>query len=193
MAYGWFSPIKGAYPGMGQEDKTAPVKASDIANVKRGIVLKYAAGVFEIPSTATAGDDLYFALQSGDDTQAEFAGSTWYLPGGVNGPAADLAQSKILRDVAKNGNRGPSVTGLSVYQSGEFQTDNFTGDLALGAKLTFGAGGVLKEASGSDFVIGIVTAAPFDRYLNDKALITSGGIERNQGAMGKVIQFRTVA
>ena len=38
--YGWFSPVKGAYPGMGQEDKTAELVVSDAETVCRGMILE---------------------------------------------------------------------------------------------------------------------------------------------------------
>lgn len=196
--YGWFSPVKGAYPGMGQEDKTAELVVSDAETVCRGMVLELNAdGKFEVAASFAAGKDLYFCLQDGTDTQAEFAGGTWYGDSKVfKGPfvrgADTLATPKVLQNTVNgSGERvtGPAVSGISVYQSGEYQTNAFDDakDYALGAKLYVQDGILTTESNGTE--IAIVTKAKFSRYLNDKP--THSG--RNQGAMGDVIQFRVIA
>ena len=200
--YGWFSPVKGAYPSMHQEDKTAELVSTDVEDVCRGTVLKLNDdGQFEVATSFTTGDDLYFCLQDGTDTQAEFAGGTWYgdtpyFKGPYQRGETTIPVPKVLRATGDGDptgvftrTTGPAVTGVSVYQSGEYQTSVFAaGSYAVGDKLTVNSKGELQvAASGAYFAI--VTKAPTSRYLNDKPM-PSG---RNQGMMGDVLQFRTVA
>ena len=193
MKYGWFSPIKGTYPGLAQEDKTAPFKG-DVDDLARGTIVVYNTdGTFSVADTADVEKDLYIALQDGYDRQAEFAGSSWYL-GTAASSYADVvanpnlpAKSPLPHTGAK---RGPAITALSLRMSGEYQTTEFKPDvgLVIGAHLTIDDG-QLALAGASDPFIGIVTKAPTDRYLNDAPI--AGLEDRNQGAMKSVLQFRT--
>lgn len=198
MAYGWFSPIKGAYPGMTQEDKTAPFAGDATARsqLARGSILKYTDAGFVFATAGEDGADLYVALQDGNDRQAEFAGTDWYLAqhGTATkvttdpGKFADGTPHKLGGTVTK----GPAITGLSLRQSGEYQTSVFdtSATYAVGDKLVVKAGGILtKGAADATSYVGIVTKAVTKRYLNDKAI--DGLEDRNQGAMGEVLQFRT--
>ena len=191
MAYGWFSPIKGSYPGMTQEDKTAPF-AGERSQLVRGSILKYTAAGFVFATAGEDGADLYVALQDGNDRQAEFAGTDWYLS--KNGAAGTVQTDPHREDAPLGGTitKGPAVTGLSLRQSGEYQTSVFdtSATYAVGDKLVVKAGGILtKGAADATSYIGIVTKAVTKRYLNDKAI--DGLEDRNQGAMGEVLQFRT--
>lgn len=198
MAYGWFSPIKGSYPGMTQEDKTAPFAGDATARsqLARGSILKYTAAGFVFAATGEDDADLYVALQDGNDRQAEFAGTDWYLSEyGEAGKVqtdpntfADGTPHKLGGTVTK----GPAITGLSLRQSGEYQTSVFDkGETyAVGDKIVVKDGGILtKGDADATSYVGIVTKAVTKRYLNDKAI--DGLEDRNQGAMGEVLQFRT--
>ena len=181
MKYGWFSPIKGTYPGLAQEDKTAPFDG-DLDTLVRGTIVVYTAdGTFKVATTADVDADLYVALQDGHDRQAEFAGSSWYL--GKDG--------NVIQEPGKPAvKRGPAITALSLRQSGEYQTTEFSGTgLTIGVKLTVDAGQLKAVGSASDPYIAIVTKAPAKRYLNDAPI--EGLEDRNQGAMKEVLQFRT--
>ena len=114
---GWFSPVKGHYPSLGQVDKTLPVKTG-VTAIARGTIVALEAdsdsaeGVWDVAS----GSDklLYVALQDYTDPTAGFAGSAFDPKGGV-----------------------PRINALSLDQEGEFETTEFKTDdtYAVGAAL----------------------------------------------------------
>jgi hypothetical protein len=176
----WFSPVKGAYPSLAQVDKTLPVKEGiDLDNIKRGTVMHVDATTNTFALGAEAGNT-YISLQNGDDTQAEFAGGTWFGNG----------KTDIENATRKPGT--PAVTGLSMTMAGEYETDNFTGEIVVGTKLTAGTDGIIKAAGGSDPAFAICTSAPAARWVNNAEVTSGYGASRRQGASVSVIRFKTI-
>jgi len=186
---GWFSPIKGHYPSLGQIDKTLPVASGDSnKNIERGMIIEMAAdavnadGAFKVAADATNAALLYIALQDYNDAQAGMAGTT-----GFDGASA--AKTGVTAGV-------PTITGLSMSMEGEYETDRFTGlaDAAVGTKLTV-ANGLLKVASGNDTVVGYLTGKPASRWVNNAIAkpegVTNPKLATRQGKNVTVIRFRT--
>ena len=186
--YGWFSPVKGTYPGLAQIDKTARVALNDVENVVRGTVLVLgsdeAGATFAIANASSDPALCFFALQDGKDTQAELAGSVWYDSDKYPKTAAeDPLISKKVRPAKK----GPAITGIAVNNPGEYETSEIKADddFAIGATVYLGADGLLA-ASGSK-AIGVVTEAKHSRWCNDAP---AGGNGNRQGAKVDVIRFK---
>lgn len=186
---GWFSPIKGGYPGLGQIDKTLPVAtgASNTA-IERGMIIEMVAdavnadGAFKVAEDATNEGLLYIALQDYDDAQAGMAGTT-----GFDGASASL--TGVTAGV-------PTITGLSLSMEGEYETDQFDGDslksASVGAKLGV-SNGVIKVASDGNF-IGYLTSTPYSRWVNNAVAKPDSGTKHTATRQGKnvaVIRFRT--
>lgn len=185
---GWFSPIKGQYPSLAQIDKTLNVGAGE-EGITRGSLIYVDAGtspqsgegVFRLADDTQATDplaDLFVALQGQDDFVAGMAGTIG------QGPATD-----------ENGVAGTArITGLSVRMPLEFQTDQYYGNLGVGDYLTVGVdgdtnvGGKFVAHTAGDNVIAQVTAAPFERWVNDAVAVEG----RRTGAAVTVIQARFV-
>jgi hypothetical protein len=186
----WFSPVKGAYPSLAQIDKTLPIGESteNLSKIKRGTVM-YVDGDTNTFKLGAAEGNTYISLQNYDDTQAEFAGGTWFGNG-----KTDIVNSEAdsYVEIAHT----PAVTGLSMTMAGEYETDNFfsTDDdaITVGTKLTAGTDGIIKKAGSSDPVFAICTSAPVARWVNN-AWVTQGyGASRRQGASVSVIRFKTI-
>ena len=188
---GWFSPIKGHYPSLGQIDKTLPVgSGSDNAGLQRGMILKVAPdtnnaeGAFVIPATIAEGDLLYIALQDYADAQAGMAGTTGF-DAGVN-PAAPVTPGV------------PTVTGLSLDMEGEYETDQYDDTIkdtdGVGTKLTVVAG-KLSKLTGEGVVVAYLTSKPYGRWINNAIAKPDGEtnpkMATRQGATKSVIRFRT--
>ena len=184
---GWFSPVKGAYPGLGQVDKTLPTVAG--LTVKRGMIVKLAAGdgsdlqkngVWDKPSSSN--DILYVALQDSTDPTAGFAGTSFDPKGGV-----------------------PCITALDLNQDAEYETDMFDGadsDIAtLASKYTIGkalyanADGLLTDTQGSNTLVGYVTGVPASRWINNAIAVPPGQTDQRlayrTGATKTVLRFKT--
>lgn len=180
----WFSPIKGAYPGLAQIDKTLPVAAGETGIVRGSLIYedggKFKLGTATQASSATA--VAYWALMGQDDFQAGMAGGVGYS--GDNSSVSPVAPGADTVGHAR-------ITGLSVTNPGEFQTDQYdkhAESWTLGEYLTFGAAGTLTPWTSGNCVVAQLTAVPSQRYINDLAL--PGG--RMTGGMAYVINFRTV-
>lgn len=188
---GWFSPLKGAYPGLVQIDKTLSVAAAQYENAADAIVrgsLIYVDedGAFALASATQATDQaayIYFALMAQDDFVAGQAGTVGFGGATVGGVVPGVAR----------------ITGLACGQPLEIQTDQFdqafTGDdFDVNKFVTVGSGtvdgvvraGVLVPATTGDNIVGVVTTAPFERYINDKVAVAG----RKTGAMGWVVNVR---
>ena len=80
----WFSPIKGAYPGLVQIDKTLPA-ASDAEGIVRGSVVYVTSDNTFAPCTDAQATDPeaypFFVLVGQDDFQAGMAGTVGYGDG----------------------------------------------------------------------------------------------------------------
>lgn len=195
----WFSPVKGVYPSLAQIDKTLPIDGSieDLKSIKRGIVM-HVDGATNTFALGAAEGNTYVSLQNYDDTQAEFAGGVWFGKG----------KTDIANGTESPGT--PSVTGLSMTMAGEYETDNFLGEIKVGDKLTAGADGVIvavqapaegeaaEAAEGeaaeesTSAVFAICTAAPAFRWVNNAEVTSGYGASRRQGASVQVIRFKTI-
>lgn len=184
----WFSPLKGAYPSLAQIDKTLSVGSDETGIVRGSVVYVDASGttpVFRLAGATQATDVtayLYFVLTGQDDFQAGMAGTIG------QGPAGTLAYPAAAR-----------ITALACGMPMEFQTDQFdySDNLGVGDLLTVGTGtdedgnavsGVLVKATTGDNVVGQVTAAPFERWVNDAVAVAG----RRTGANRYVINARTM-
>lgn len=177
---GWFSPVKGSYPGLAQVDKALPVK-DGVTSIKRGTIVvlkpddtgKSAEGVWDVAS----GTDtiLYVALQDYTDPTAGFAGTSFDPEGGT-----------------------PKINALDLNQDAEYETSVFdtTKSYTVGQPLYVGAGGVLTNVNpGSSTVVGYVTAPKTDRWINNAIAVPKNGTDQRlairTGATQSVLRFKT--
>lgn len=182
---GWFSPLKGAYPSLGQVDKTLPVSGDDVATIQRGMILALAPdtnnpgnteGVWKIAGKEDT--SLYVALQDYTDPAAGFAGTVFNDPKDGVTPGV------------------PCITGLSLDQEGEYQTSVFDPDAvyAINDALTV-VNGVITKAGDGDKVLGHVTGVPSDRWVNNAIALPPGGTDQRlairTGAKLSVLCFKT--
>ena len=191
---GWFSPIKGHYPSLGQVDKTLPV-ADNATTIQRGMIIKVAEdatndeGKFTVPETIAEGDLLYIALQDYADAQAGMAGTVGF---DANVPSITEGGVTIPGVTAKV----PTITGLSIDAEGEYETDQFAPDLLsdpaakVGLALTV-TNGLLSKASGGNRVVGYLTGKVYSRWINNATAKQAGGKVVRQGDSRNVIRFRT--
>lgn len=179
----WFSPIKGHYPSLGQVDKTLPVKTG-ATDIERGTVLVVendtvnADGVFNVAPDATKPGLLYIALQDYEDSQAGMAGTVPY-------DGANATLTGVTAGV-------PSITGLSLSQEGEYETDRFTGldSAEIGAGLTV-KNGMFTAAADDAIVVAYLTGKPTMRWVNNAPAKKAGNAVVRQGANVSVIRFAT--
>ena len=179
----WFSPIKGHYPSLGQVDKTLPVKTG-VTDIERGTVLVVendtvnADGVFNVAADATKPGLLYIALQDYEDSQAGMAGTVPY-------DGAEATLTGVTAGV-------PSITGLSLSQEGEYETDRFTGldTEEIGAGLTV-KNGMFTAAAEGDTAVAYLTGKPTMRWVNNAPAKKAGSAVVRQGANVSVIRFAT--
>lgn len=154
---GWFSPLKGRYPSLGQIDKTVPVKDGSINSVKRGTILALVAdasspdGVWKVAGRQDM--SLYVSLQDYVDPTAGFAGTAFDPKGGV-----------------------PRITGICLSQKAEYQSSVFDRSVkySIGDELTADNGIITKAAEG-DHVFGVVTHTPFRRWVNNAIAVPNNG------------------
>lgn len=179
---GHISSVKGSGYSLTQMDKTLLV-APGSAPIGRGCIVRMTEdGMFVLASnadTAPAGS-LYISLQDHDDAQSGMAGTVQY-------------------DAEYDGVRpgSPSITGLAVTATAEYETDQFIGlqNAPMGTPLMVGANGRLVAADGVGTVVGHLTAAPEYTWYNDEPAAPKGATKhwaRRQGASVKVIRFKTV-
>ena len=187
---GWFSPLKGAYPSLAQIDKTLPVSPTQMESatkiVRGSLVYVNSSNEFELATASDATDAtkyLYFALQGQDDFQAGMAGTIGQGPDGVwDGTFNEYGLGNIAAGAAR-------ITALGCGMPLEFQTDQFDQTVtAVGQLLTCGAGGKLAAHQSGDNVVAQVTAAPFERWVNDAVAVEG----RRTGAVVSVIAARTM-
>ena len=182
---GWFSPIKGHYPSLGQVDKTLPV-ADNATTIQRGMIIKVAEdatndeGKFTVPETIAEGDLLYIALQDYVDAQAGMAGTVGFDDGNAGNVHPGV----------------PTITGLSIDAEGEYETDQVAPallsdpDAKVGLALTV-TNGLLSKASGGNKVVGYLTGKIYSRWINNATAKQAGGKVVRQGDSRNVIRFRT--
>jgi hypothetical protein len=188
---GWFSPIKGHYPSLGQIDKTLPVQTGN-EGIVRGMVIEMTAGTnsdgeFKIAADATNEALLYIALQDYKDAQAGMAGSTAF-----DHDVPSITEGIITIPGAKAG--VPAITGLSLSMEGEYETDQFDKESLATASIGDGLtveNGMFKKAAGSTGIVAILTGVPASRWVNNAPAKTQGTQVVRQGANVSVIRFRT--
>lgn len=191
---GWFSPIKGHYPSLGQIDKTLPV-AEGATTIQRGMIVKVESdatnseGKFMVPNAIAEGDLLYIALQDYDDAQAGMAGTVGFDASVTNHPVEKM---NAVAGV-------PTITGLSLDMEGEYETDQFAKallddeDAKVGMALTV-KNGLLAKATDGAVVVGYLTDKLYSRWVNNAAAKAVGTGRRDvvrQGANVTCIRFRT--
>jgi hypothetical protein len=189
---GWFSPIKGHYPSLGQIDKTLPVKAGN-TGIERGMVIEVTTGTnkdgeFKIAASATAENVslLFISLQDYKDAQAGMAGTT-----GFDGNVPQITEGNITIPAVDAG--APTITGLALSMEGEYETDQYTGldGKPVGTPLTV-ANGQFVEASGNDaVVVAYLTSGPYSRWVNNATQKQQGAQVTRQGKNVSVIRFIT--
>ena len=191
---GWFSPIKGDYPSLGQIDKTLPVDTDESNKaIERGMIIEMAAdavnadGAFKIATSSSNEGLLYVSLQDYDDAQAGMAGTT-----GFDGNVPSITEGNINIPGVTAG--VPAVTGLSLSMDGEYETDQFVGleGAAVGTKLWVDNGKIVRAAGDNFF--GYLTGAPYSRWVNNAVAKPDNGTKRTATRQGKnvtVIRFRT--
>lgn len=182
---GWFSPIKGHYPSLGQIDKTLPVD-DGATTIQRGMIVKVTEdatngeGKFTVPGSIAAGDLLYIALQDYSDAQAGMAGTVGFDAGNAGNVRPGV----------------PTITGLSLDMEGEYETDQFApalindSDAKVGMPLTV-SNGLLAKATGGAVVVGYLTDKVYSRWINNATAKEAGGKVVRQGKTKNVIRFRT--
>lgn len=187
---GWFSPIKGHYPSLGQIDKTLPVAAGDSnTGIVRGMIIEMTPGVnadgeFKIAEDATNEALLYIALQDYKDAQAGMAGTT-----GFDANVPSITEGNITTPAVTAG--VPAITGLSLSMEGEYETDQFDSTLegaSVGDPLTV-KNGLLSKGAGN--VVGYLMGTPATRWVNNATAKKQGQQVVRQGANVTVIRFRT--
>ena len=176
---GWFSPVKGAYPGLGQVDKTLPLSAG--VKLERGMIValnpgtndkEEKNGVWALPKATDK--LLYVALQDSSDPTAGFAGTSFDPKGGV-----------------------PCITALDLNQDAEYETSVFKGSaFTVGQPLYAGTDGYITNADpGSAQVIGYVTGVPTERWVNNAIAVppdcTDQRLAYRTGASVSVLRFKT--
>ena len=178
---GWFSPVKGAYPSLGQVDKTLPLSA-DVEKLERGMIValnpgtndkEEKNGVWALPKATDK--LLYVALQDSSDPTAGFAGTSFDPKGGV-----------------------PCITALDLNQDAEYETSVFDGDVtyAVGDPLKANSDGILTKSTGeNDVVVGYVTGVPTDRWVNNAIAVPPWQKDQRlayrTGATVSVLRFKT--
>ena len=178
---GWFSPVKGEYPGLAQVDK-ALLLADGVKTIKRGMIVALGAGngkdgdegVWNLP---TADDKLlYVALQDYTDPTAGFAGTAF----------------------DPSGKGKPRINALDLAQDAEYETSVFvnTKDFVVGQALYADSNGMLTNVKGDKtHVVGYVTMVPKDRWINNAVAVDGGNadprVAYRTGATETVIRFKT--
>jgi len=174
---GWFSPVKGSYPSLAQVDKTLPLGSGVVA--ERGSILAISKDGNGNPVWKQAGgseDTYYVALTEPTDPTAGFAGTSF-----TPNPTADFPAR-------------PAITAIDLAQDGEYETSVFdmSKTYEVGDKLVVSGGQLSKGDSGT--TVGIVTAAPTSRWINNAVAVPKGADRRlayRTGAREKVIRFKT--
>lgn len=190
---GWFSPIKGHYPSLGQIDKTLPVETGN-TGIVRGMVIEMttgtnADGAFQIAASVTESNEalLYIALQDYKDAQAGMAGTTGFDANVPSNTEGNITTPAVVAGV-------PSITGLSLSMDGEYETDQYDqaglADATVGAGLTV-VNGKFTKATGGAKVVAVLTGVPASRWVNNAPAKTTAGVVTRQGANVSVIRFRT--
>ena len=183
----WFSSIKGHYPSLGQVDLTRPLTIESGKTVERGSIVKLD-GATDTFKQASAGDTalLFISLQDVTDAQAGMAGTVPF------GGAVSNSKANITLPVAGQ----PVITGLSMAQAGEYETDMFdtSATYTVGEALKVGTNGKLTADSAGTNAVAYVTKVPFNRWINDAVAAPSGAsikVATRTGASRKVLQFVT--
>ena len=172
---GWFSVIKGAYPGLEQIDRVLNVGAGE-TGIQRGFLVYEddsdlsGAPVFRLAGVAQSTDPrkfIYFSLV--DQTN---------LTAGMAGTIGQGVASGVAR-----------ITGLAVSMPLVVQTDQYDSVCGIvhGDLLGVGAGGVLTTHIAGSNCVGQCTKSPFSRWVNDAVAVAG----YRTGANVSVVELRT--
>lgn len=170
---GWFSPVKGEYPGLAQVDK-ALLLADSVTSIERGMIVALGEGdnntgdegVWKLPEATDK--LLYVALQDYTDPTAGFAGTAF----------------------DPSGNGKPRINALDLAMDAEYETSVF--DLSktyrVGDKLMAGTDGKLTLQAGDGYTVGYVTMVPKKRWINNAV-----AVKGNTGVADPRVAYRTGA
>lgn len=164
---GWFSVVKGAYPAIDMVTLDRPVKDSAEGRaVVRGSSMVLDANTWRVTAEGTdkgTTTPVYFALQAATDLSAQFAGSVTL----------------------------PKITGIPCNYPMEVETDQYdaAGTYTIGTLLMAGDNGKVtdRDDAAGNTSIGIVTAVPFRRWVNDAVAVAGYRTGNNVS----VIRFMT--
>jgi len=178
---GWFSPVKGSYPSLAQVDKTLPV-SDGAKKLVRGMIVTLSKDDDGKPVWDLAVGDsatFYVALQDYSDPTAGFAGTAF-----------------VPNPTEKNPAR-PAVTAIDLAQDGEYETSVFKDDTyEIGDELTVENGFLAKGGGSGEKTVGIVTAVPASRWINNAIAVpdtkdVDPRLAVRTGARERVIRFKT--
>lgn len=169
--YGHFNVIKGQYPSHAMTTAEAPVsKVTNKPVVRGSAVIKSGAN---------------FVIATDELNEASFTGIVyWALQGEDNAEA-----------VVAGGASGPKINAISGEMALEIETDQFSGTINNGDKLTVTDGKVVAAVA-TDTVIGIASSDVYERWLNDCPLedgSATAALGYRQGTMKEVVRFSTVS
>ncbi len=162
---GWFNVVKGAYPAIDMVTLDRPIEDSAAGRlVVRGSVMVLTSNTFRVTTESTdkaTTVPAYFALQPATDMNAAMAGT-------------------ISR---------PKITGIPCNYPMEVETDQYdtAGTYAIGTMLMTGDTGTVTNRDSGQTAIGIVTAIPFRRWVNDAVAVAGYRTGNNVS----VIRFMT--
>lgn len=164
---GWFNVVKGAYPAIDMVTLDKPIQDSAAGRlIVRGSTMVLIAGSWRVTTESTdraTKTPTYFALQPATDLAAQMAGTITL----------------------------PKITGIPCNYPMEVETDQYdtAGTYAVGTMLMPGDTGLVtdRDAGSAYTAIGIVTAIPFRRWINDAVAVAG----YRTGNNASVIRFMT--
>lgn len=187
---GWFSPVKGEYPGLSQVDKTLPVGVDkENKAIERGYILTIASD--SVTGDNASGDGVWNLAKSDSDT--------FYVAlAGYTDPTSGFAGTAFVPNPTEGSPARPAISAIDLDQDGEYETSVYDteGTYDLGDKLTVSNGKLAPAGgSGDEKIVGIVTRAPTNRWINN-AIATPEGVTdprlaTRTGATMAVLRFKT--
>lgn len=162
---GWFSVVKGAYPAIDMVTLDRPIKdAATGRAIVRGSSMVLDADTWRVTAESTDAattTPVYFALQPATDLATQMAGTISL----------------------------PKITGIPCNYPMEVETDQYdaAGTYAIGTMLMPGDNGTVTNRDATKTAIGVVTAVPFRRWVNDAVAVAGYRTGNNVS----VIRFMT--
>jgi hypothetical protein len=168
MPAGHFNVLKGAYPTLQQIDKSLPVATSETGIVRGSAMRIDTSG----PAPAFIRTDATSASQGALNTPGPI----------VYFSLQDQAQPDVLR--------AGVITGIPCTFPAEVETDQYDsgGSFPVNGRIMAGASGKVVDHTDDKTAIGVVTAGPTFRWVNDAVAVAG---ERT-GARVSVIKFQTI-